>query len=121
MSARYHINLQDFILKGVDASGYDDEIDENSTNSEKVAFIRKTFEAEYGWQINRIGRVKALAEWLAGLPSCVNIPFTYADIIELHEQCGLPVSSDAEIDYAVENHFKLVAQEIFVMAYGSVK
>ena len=45
--------------------------------------VLNIFRSEYGFMINRIGLKKSIVQWLQGLPSCINIPFTYFDIINL--------------------------------------
>jgi hypothetical protein len=74
-----------YIVESVDASGYEKE---PQTPREKMQFIYDTFVSEYGWHIEQVGLPKALASWLAGLPSSCNIEYRNHAILELGEKWG---------------------------------
>jgi len=46
----------------------------------KDATLESTLLSEYGHEVQRIGILKALSEWLRGLPSACTVPFMYCDI-----------------------------------------
>lgn len=64
-------------------------------------YCRERFESEMGWNIARVGRQAAMAEWLQGLALCA-MPYTYGDILALYERLhGVPATgklSDRVID-----------------------
>ena len=63
-----------FIVKSIDFEGYDIG-GKAKTKQQKLETLYTIFMSEYGWQRKRLGGFKALSEWLAGLPTCLNIPF----------------------------------------------
>ena len=49
-----------------------------TTDQAKIKYLRDRFTSEYGWMIERVGKIKACREWLLGL--AINIDYTYYDI-----------------------------------------
>ena len=83
--------INSYILEAIDGEGYDVNPE---TPKDKIVFLCDTFESEYGWRADQIGRFNAFMDWLQGLPSCFNIAFTYCDILDLaKEQGSLPVDA----------------------------
>jgi hypothetical protein len=74
-----------YIVESVDASGYEKE---PQTPREKLQFIYDTFVSEYGWYVKQVDLPKALASWLAGLPSSCNIEWRNHAILALGEKWG---------------------------------
>ena len=75
-----------YILDNIDTDGYDVIA---TTEKEKIAFLKSTFEKEKRWEIERYGVQKALISWFQGLPSAVHIDFENYRIIEICEDWGL--------------------------------
>lgn len=100
-----------YILEAIDGSGYDTEL---TTDKEKLKFLHDTFNAEYGWEVKRIGQHKALSGWLQGLPSSVNIAFYNCDILELAKKWGsLPAdASEKQEDKILGNYWNFMAMRI---------
>jgi len=86
-------DYQRFILANTDGTDYGVE---TNTDAERVAFLYKTFTAEYGWHADLYGnRYKAIKEWLMGVPySAVSLPFYNHDILEHGRKWGV-LSVDA--------------------------
>ena len=106
-----------YILDCIDSSGYggtDGEALKLETDSQKLRFLRETFESEYGWNIKRVGEFKALTEWLQGLPSVCTIAFYNHDIIRLAKEWGsLPENAtEAQEDKILEGYFRFMAMRI---------
>ena len=104
--------IQKYLLEQIDLTGYQDEngndyVTESMSDDEKLAAARRNFESEMGWLIERSGKRKACADWLAGLCSTVSIAFTYCDIIKLaHATGGLNENStEKDEDRICENYF----------------
>lgn len=74
--------VQEYILERIDLSGYDME--------NTPANLLKVFRSEYGHEIKRQGEQKAFCEWLAGVPSAINIEFYHDEIRETMAYFNLP-------------------------------
>ena len=72
------------------------------------------FIAEYGHNIARYGVQRAVKEWLLGLPSCLSIPFTYAEIGDLLKTTGLrePARGWYDCDFQDINYWNRIAAAI---------
>ena len=89
------------IMEWIDFDGYD--FAEPKSDADKIAKLLEVYEDEYG--------TKPLHEWLAGLPSCIDLPFTYADIIEVGVEWLGPLTEDEE-DELCDAWFKVIATEL---------
>jgi hypothetical protein len=100
-----------YLISCIDASGYDGL--EPTTDAEKVQFLYTTFVAEYGWNLPRLGLVKALAEYFAGLPPCCTIAFTNVDVLEQAKEWGsLPADATERQEQAIlDNWFNFAANK----------
>ncbi len=79
----YKKNYKKYIL---DCVQLDCEEKELKTDQEKINYIFDRFNSEYGWNINRIGKFKAMSEWLSGL--ALPIEYYYDDIVKLAIKMG---------------------------------
>jgi len=111
--------IQKYLLEQIDLTGYQDEdgndyVMESMREDEKLAAARRNFESEMGWLIERSGKRRACADWLAGLCSTVPIAFTYCDIIKLaYETGGLNENStEKDEDRICENYFPYMASNL---------
>ncbi len=109
--------IESYILESIDSSGYGRDL-EGKSAAEKLQFVSGTFSAEYGWRIARFGRQKALAEWLAGLPSAINIEYRNSEILKLAESWSeLPANaSDSRCCDYLESWFTRMAFRILQLA-----
>lgn len=74
-----------------------DAIDsEANTDKEKLTFLFNTFKIEYGHNLQNANEQEVLADYLAGLPSIINLPYNNSDIIELMTQMGSITSQTTE-------------------------
>jgi|TARA_R110000772_G_scaffold7784_1_gene26177 hypothetical protein len=106
----YKKNYKAYILECI--SSEDDLINQNLTDDEKINYLFDRFGNEYGFQIERMGENKAMAEWLSGL--AINIPYTYGEIIELAVEMGSIDENPSEAleDRVIENYFSFMANII---------
>lgn len=104
--------IHQYILDCVDSSGYGVETETDIT---KIVFLLNTFKAEYGWAVQRMGNHKAFAEWLQGLPSCLNIAFMNCDILALATKQGtLPDSpTEKQEDAILEKYWRYMTMRVF--------
>ena len=110
---KYKENYKNYILECIDS-----EIEPVSnllTRNQKIQYLFTRFNSEYDWNIQRVGKYKAMEEWLGGL--AINIPFTYFDIIELAKEMGSIDSNPSEAlkDRVCENYFSFMAQMVLLL------
>ena len=110
---KYKENYKNYILDCINSS--DDLINQELTRDQKIQYLFNRFNSEYGWNIQRIGKYKAMEEWLSGL--AINIPYTYFDIIELAQEMGSIDSNPSEAlkDRVCENYFSFMAQMVLLL------
>lgn len=76
--------------------------------------LETAFNAEYGFMVERVGEQKALAEWLQGLPSAINIEFYNHKILELAVKWGsIPENAtEKQEDKILDNYWNFMANKI---------
>ena len=79
----YKKNYKNYILSTIEEDGEGKPL---KTDQEKIKYIFDRFYSEYGWNIERVGKQKAMEEWLAGL--ALNVKYEYEDIIKLAIEMG---------------------------------
>tara|TARA_R100001463_G_scaffold133874_1_gene195601 strand:- start:377 stop:760 length:384 start_codon:yes stop_codon:yes gene_type:complete len=79
----YKKNYKKYIL---DCVQLDNEEKKLKTDQEKINYIFDRFNSEYGWNIKRVGKFKAMSEWLSGL--ALPIEYYYDDIVKLAIKMG---------------------------------
>lgn len=105
---------ENYIIDAIDGEGYNVTFTDTVS---KLQFLRETFYGEYGWHIAQVGEKKALAGWLAGLPSCCNIEWRNHKIIELGKEWGeLSDAASEAREWAYLDHwFKNMAARIHTL------
>lgn len=103
--------IENYILNAIDGEGYEREPE---TEQQKMLFLATTFKSEYCYPQNFAihGTVQnILAEWIAGLPSCFNIDFSYSDILKTAKSFGnLPETMTVkQEDKILSNWFNFIA------------
>ncbi|HPS30200.1 MAG TPA: hypothetical protein PLZ43_08090 [bacterium] len=116
--------VKSYIVSCIDSSDRDLE-KEPETPFSKVQFLKTCFESEYGHEIKRSGHLKAMINWLQGLPSCLNIEFANYRILELAKSWGsLPENpTENEEDRILDNYWNLMANktlQLFSLKESSV-
>ena len=79
----YKKNYKKYILDTIETGLNDEPL---KTDQEKIKYIFDRFNSEYGFMIERVGKQKAIAEWLSGL--ALDIEFYYEDIVKLAVKMG---------------------------------
>ena len=79
----YKKNYKNYILNTIEEDGEGKPL---NTEEEKVKYIFDRFNSEYGFMIERVGKQKAIAEWLSGL--ALDIEYYYDDIVKLAIKMG---------------------------------
>ena len=102
-------------------SVYSDEIDtESMTDKERIEFLLDTFsEEKYKYDRRRMRVFDLLREWLQGLPSAINIAFSYYDISVTGESMGYCKDARSESRF-INNWWGILATNILRLAriYG---
>jgi len=106
---KYKENYKQYILSTIETDTNDQPI---TTEREKINYIFNRFNSEYDWNIKRIGKQKALAEWLSGL--ALDLPYYYQDIVELAVNMGSidPEPSDKVIQRVEQGYWDFMAKII---------
>ena len=98
---KYKKNYKKYIL---DCVQLDNEEKELKTDQEKINYIFDRFNSEYGWNIERVGKFKAMSEWLSGL--ALPIEYYYDDIVKLAIKMGsIDENPSDKLRYRVEQGY----------------
>ena len=79
----YKKNYKNYILSTIEE---DEEGKPLTTDQEKINYIFNRFNSEYGFMIERVGKQKAISEWLSCLS--LDLPFYYNEIVDLAVKMG---------------------------------
>jgi hypothetical protein len=79
----YKKNYKKYILNCIELDCEDKEL---KTDQDKINYIFERFYSEYSFMINKVGKYKAMSEWLSGL--ALPIEFYYDDIVKLAIKMG---------------------------------
>tara|TARA_Y100001973_G_C5193934_1_gene332893 strand:+ start:1589 stop:1957 length:369 start_codon:yes stop_codon:yes gene_type:complete len=109
---KYKENYKKFILSTIDSDINGKPI---KKDIDKINYIFKRFYSEYGFFIPKIGKQKALAEWLSGL--ALDLPYYYNDIVELAIKMGSinPNPSDSLRNKVEQGYWDFMANIILDM------
>lgn len=116
MKAQNAIKL--YILASIDYSEYG-----ITEEKEKIAELMRCFKSEYWYPDNQKrynhNIIRAIASWLQGLPSDINIAFEYWEIDRLLTSWGYikENSSDDKIQQERENYWLYIAGVILACSY----
>ena len=97
----------------VDCISNDDAAPEG--NTERVAYIFERIQSECGWNVERIGEQRAIAEWLQGL--AIAIPFYDHDILELARKIGnlKPTATESQERRVVATYWPFMATKLICL------
>jgi len=105
----YKKNYKNYILSTIEEDGEGKPL---KTDQEKINYIFDRFNSEYGFMIARVGKQKAIAEWLQGL--ALDIEYYYNDIVNLAVKMGSidPNPSDQLRSKVEQNYWLFMANII---------
>lgn len=105
----YKKNYKNYILSTIEE---DSEGKPITTEQEKVKYIFDRFYSEYGWNIDRVGKFKAMTEWLQGL--ALNIEYMNGAIIPLAVKMGSIDENPSEKlqNRVIDNYWSFMANVI---------
>ena len=106
----YKKNYKNYILSTIEEDSDGNPI---TTEQEKINYIFNRFNSEYGWNIERVGKFKAMSEWLSGL--ALNIEYYNDAIVDLAIKMGSiePNPNDKMKDKVATNYWDFMANIIF--------
>ena len=110
---KYHENYKNYILDCI--SDEDSLIGKNLSREEKIKYLFDRFNSEYGFIIDRVGKQKAIAEWLSGL--AIHIDYYYVDIIKLAKRMGSVDDNLTSVQESriCENYWNFMAYMILLL------
>ena len=105
----YKKNYKNYILSTIEE---DSEGKPIKTDEEKIKYIFDRFYSECGWNIERVGKQKAIAEWLSGL--ALDIEYYNDAIVDLAVKMGSidPNPSNKLKDKVAANYWDFMANVI---------
>jgi len=109
---KYKQNYINYIFNCVETDSEDEPI---KTEAEKAKYIIDRFYKEYGFQVDRIGKQKAIAEWLSCL--ALDLPYCYQDIVQLAVDMGSidPKPGDKLQEKVINNYWSFMANIIILI------
>ena len=105
----YKKNYKNYILSTIDDNGWGKPL---KTDQEKIKYIFDRFNSEYGFMIERVGKQRAMAEWLSGL--ALSIEYMNDDIVKLAIEMGSIDENPSEKLKAkvIDNYWSFMANVI---------
>ena len=106
---QYRNNVYKFLLNAIE---FEELGDVELSDREKIDYFFSEFEsqANYEYNLKRLpNNQERLADWIGGLPSCIDIPFANYDVLQLVEslhECEIP---DNKKDIILSNYFNHLA------------
>ena len=115
MKLNHHKYKQNYINYIFNCVETDSEGKPIQTKAEKAKYIIDRFYKEYGFQVDRIGKQKAIAEWLSGL--ALNIEYYNQDIVQLALDMGSINSnpSDKLQEKVINNYWSFMTNIIILI------
>ena len=114
-SKKYLANIQTYLI---DAINTEDHTTEATTHAEKLAFVMSCYESEFNHKYNQVrhpNEQDRFANWLAGLPSVLDIPFYNDDVVNLAKRLQEVDTYPNEKNTTkniVENYFNFMSYHI---------
>ena len=112
-SKKYLANIQTYLI---DAVNTDDHTTDATTHAEKLAFVMSCYDSEFNHKYNQVrhpNEQTRFANWLAGLPSVLNIPFYPSGILELAKELQEVETYDQKTKNKIcDNYFNFMAYHI---------
>ena len=105
----YKKNYKNYILSTIEEDGEGKPL---TTESKKIDYIFDRFNSEYGFMIERVGKYKAMSEWLSGL--ALDIEYYDDAIVDLAIKMGSinPNPNDKLKSTVAANYFDFMANII---------
>ena len=101
--------IRQYILDCIDEGLEGEEL---TTDQAKINYLRDCFTFEYGWMIQRVGKIKACREWLLGL--ALNVDFYYYNIEQRLKLWGVidGTESEKKLDAELDRYWDRLASAV---------
>lgn len=112
----YKVNGKQFayVLDAINVTGYEGN-EMKATDEERIKYFFSTYNNEYNKDYNKRlypNSIERLTNYLQGLPSCINIAFTYYDITLIGKNWGY-CKNERETERFINSWFKEIAFKLF--------
>jgi hypothetical protein len=112
-SKKYLNNIQTYLIDSVNT---EDALHDANKDAEKIAFVMACYNSEFNHKFNQArhpNEQTRFSNWLAGLPSVLDIPFKYDGVLKLAKQLQEVETYDKKTeDRICENYFNFMAYHI---------
>jgi hypothetical protein len=112
-SKKYLNNIQTYLIDSVNT---EDALHDANTDAEKIAFVMACYNSEFNHKFNQArhpNEQTRFSNWLAGLPSVLDIPFKYDGVLKLAKQLQEVETYDKKTENRIcENYFNFMAYHI---------
>jgi len=104
-------NAKQLLIDCIDLSDFDKNI---NNPIDKIRAVEKIFYTEQGYNIKRIGKLKAIENWLRGLPTEITIPYYNVEILEIAKKWGSlkPNATEKQEDKILLNYWQYMANQL---------
>jgi len=109
---KYKPRYKQYILDQIKDDGWGNPLTERR---EKIEYIMKKFRKEHGYEVPRLGKHRAMKEWLEGC--ALPIPAYNGDIIDLAIEMGSIDENPSEklVDGVLQNYYNFMTLMILEM------
>ena len=116
--SKYKENYKKYILSTIETDNNDKPLNKDQ---DKIKYIFDRFNSEYGFMVERVGKYKAMSEWLSGL--ALDIEYYYDDIVKLAIKMGSidPNPNDKLRNKVEQGYFDFMANIILDFEPKEVK
>lgn len=73
------------VLDSIDDTIADNEL---TNDSERIRFFTEFFIDEFGWQVYRLGWLRAIEDYLRGIPATIHLPIWNNEILSMGHRLG---------------------------------
>jgi hypothetical protein len=115
-SKKYLNNIQTYLIDSVKTEDLLWKLHDAITDAEKIAFVMACYDSEFNHKFNRYkypNEQTRFANWLAGLPSVLDIPFYNDDIINLAKELQEVETYAEKMEQRIcDNYFNFMSYHI---------
>lgn len=124
--ANYKKALRAEVIERIDFDGYethDGHPYSPKTDDDKIIMLVNQAMQEVDFEFKRKGMMGGLSYWLSGLPSCIDLPIYYGQILEFAVKIGsIPANyTEKQGERVCQNFYNFMASNILQMYNKSVE
>jgi hypothetical protein len=101
--------LKKHIIDSIDLEGYNLK---NVSDSEKIGEFYNIFLDEQGYQVERVGVKRALEDYLRGMPSAIDLPTYWGEVINFLYAIGFDEVKEMEDEEVDKFYYKKLVEVI---------